>query len=102
MHVTHQSDPLCHPFMEAGSEPEAERQLAHLLEAEAAPVIQSVFRRKLGRGEQREAAEDLASAVREELIKRLLRARRGEAIRPIVHFRNYVAAVAYSTWAERL
>jgi hypothetical protein len=105
MDALSETDPLCEPFLEAADEDEAENQLAHLLEVEAAPVIEAVFRRKLGRGiagDPQSEAADLTSAVREELIARLLAARRGETTRRIAHFRAYVAAVAYSVWAQRL
>lgn len=100
-----ETDPLCEPFLQAAGEAEAETQLAHLLEVEAAPVMEAVFRRKLGRGiagDPHSEAADLTSAAREELIERLLAARRGETTHRIAHFRAYVAAVAYSVWAQRL
>lgn len=98
------SDPLLARFLASSDSREAEALLAQLLEQEAAPVIARVLRSKAGGSEAAAHHElaDLTSAVREELITRLL-AMPGDDTQPeIRNFRGYVATVAYNVWAQHL
>src|ERR1700712_4582974 len=94
------TDPLLAPFVAAATEREASDAMAHLLEVEAAPVIARVLRAKLG--SQTAEAPDLTSAVRAELIERLLALRADGGGASIGNFRGYVGVVAYNIWAQHL
>jgi hypothetical protein len=86
-------------FLKADDPSAREAALRVLLEEEAAPIIQRVlFRKRSATGE----IEDVASAIREQLIRQLAALRGGERESPIRDFRGYVAGVSYSAWADHL
>ena len=90
-------DPLLADFLRA-NDAGTDAALRVLLEEEAAPVIRRVlFRARRGTAE----SEDVASAIREQLIRQLIALRGGERD-PIRDFRGYVAGVSYSAWADHL
>jgi hypothetical protein len=106
------NDALLESFLRASSASESERQLQHLLEIEAAPVMRQVLNRDIHRAGLASTAitsveatadwEDVVSSAREELIRQLTRLRAGEKVEPISNFRGYVGAVTYAAWAEHL
>jgi hypothetical protein len=93
------SDPILLEYLDAEDGVRADQALRVLIESEAAPIIQRVLLRKNATTVER---EDLASAAREQILRQLTSLRRGERETPIRDFRNYVASVAYSAWAEHL
>ncbi|MFL6528198.1 MAG: hypothetical protein ACJ8IQ_08875 [Chthoniobacterales bacterium] len=92
------SDPLLADFLEADDSATRDDALRSLLERDAAPIINGVLQRKQSKG----AEEDVTSAAREQLIRQLGALRSGEREAPIRDFRSYVAAIAYSAWADHL
>ncbi len=97
--VTSASDSLLAEFLTVEDAASRERALRVLLEREAAPIIRGVLLRKSSGAQE---SEDITSAAREQLIRQLDALRTGQRETPIRDFRNYVAGVAYSAWAEHL
>ena len=89
------------PYLEATDPQAADIALRNVLEREAAPVIHAVIERKRSGGGGGADEQDVASAAREQLIRQLV-ALRAEERAAIPNFKGYVAAVAYSMWAEHL
>jgi hypothetical protein len=100
-------DVLLLPFLSAPTEREREQRLIDLIEREAMPVLQRVLRGKFraigdSSGEDARDFEDVVSGAREDLVRQLQLLRDGQKAEPIVNFRAYCGAVAYTVWAEHL
>jgi len=93
-----ESDPLLALYLTA-PEANAEAQLGALFCLHAEPIIERILRAKRPNESD---LEEVASAAREQLLRQLSLLRSCERPEPIRDFHSYVAAVAYSAWAEFL
>jgi DNA-directed RNA polymerase specialized sigma24 family protein len=93
-----ESDPLLALYLTA-PDATAEAQLGALFSLHAGPIIGRILQAKRPNESD---LEDVTSAAREHLFRQLGLLRSGERAEPIRDFRSYVAAVAYSAWAEFL
>lgn len=96
-----QIDPLLLPFLQAGSEDEADAVLAHLISEHAEPVVKNivgykfrVFFRESNRGQNNDA-EDVRSEAMVDLLARLSELRSNPQLEGIRNFRSYVAVTTY-------
>jgi hypothetical protein len=96
------SDSLLTPYLDAGSDRGAEKQLGLLLEQTAFPIVDRVLHTKLGSSqksaasdEKRKDMEDLRGEIVLRLIARLRSLRRGSPGQEIANFPGYVAETAY-------
>ena len=93
------------PWLSAPDGPQADRALARLLAEEAAPVFESIMRRKFSAPHQSPDAEDIISETRLQIVGRLQRLRAAspcDKYQPLSNFRAYVATVTYTAWAGHL
>lgn len=100
-------DPLLRPYVEEGSDHQAEEILARLLLNVADPIIEEILSYKArvctyGAARYTVDVEDIHSVVHERLIRRLRRARTEANETRIDDFHDYVAVVAYNAFHEYL
>ncbi len=99
------SDALFSPYLDARSPAERDRQLALLLTDAADPIIAAIVHTRQARGGDSappsSEADDIASEVREHLIRQITALHEGTR-EPIRDFRNYVASATFAAWAESL
>lgn len=96
-------DPLLRPLLDAPAAPERERALLDLMERHAAPAMQRVLQGRLRASPGAVAdLEDVTSAARAELLRRLQFLAEENEGASIANFRAYAGTVAYAAWAEHL
>ena len=101
--VRARNDPRLIPWLTAPTDLEASRALTGLLEELAAPVLTRVVCGRVGAVDGRRDAEDILGEARLQIIRRLQRLREtpeGADECPLSDFPAYVAAVAYTAWAQ--
>ncbi len=96
-------DPLLRPFLDARDSMKRERALVDLMERHAGPAIQRVLQGRLPASSGAVAdLDDVTSAAREELLRRLQFLSEGRGDGAIGNFRAYAGTIAYAAWAEHL
>ena len=102
-------DPLLRRFIDATSEPEAERELNILIEEHALPLAKAIVARKLrtyaADQTSRSAMDDRDDVVADAmmtLVERLQASRSDAGVAPIENFSSYAAVVIHSACAHQI
>lgn len=105
-------DPLLHPYLQATTEEEAQREAARLIATEATPIVSAIIARKLGLARRADGippqdAEDVQNDAVVKLLGRLRKCREGDTQdgtgpAVIADFRGYVAVTSFHCCYEYL